>query len=143
MAKVMSAQNKLKDAHSPDRLRQDTNTTAFIRADGRFPEAPADGEQAQHAPGQAQVGFQRGTRLVPRGAATVAAALPTKMRVLFITEDDPLYVIQFFDVFFDIYPRDEIDICGITIDRAFHEPLRKTLRRMLGFYGPWGVFRQG
>ena len=36
------------------------------------------------------------------------------MRVLFITEDDPLYVIHFFDVFFDEYPRDEFEVVGIT-----------------------------
>jgi methionyl-tRNA formyltransferase len=73
----------------------------------------------------------------------IARVRPEKLRVLFVTEDDPLYVIQFFDVFFDIYPRSEIEICGITIGRVFHEPLRKTLRRMLGFYGLWGTFRQG
>jgi methionyl-tRNA formyltransferase len=95
----------------------------------------------RHARDETQVGFQSGS--VPGRAAASMAAQPTKTRVLFITEDDPLYVIQLFDVFFDIYPRDTIDICGITIDRAFHEPLGRTLRRMLGFYGPWGVFLQG
>jgi hypothetical protein len=56
---------------------------------------------------------------------------------------DPLYVIRFFDVLLAEYPRDEIEVCGITIDRAFHEPLWKTLRRIHGFYGPWGLVRQG
>jgi methionyl-tRNA formyltransferase len=65
------------------------------------------------------------------------------LRVLFVTEDDPLYVIRFFDVFIAEYPRDEIQICGITIDRAFHEPLWKTLRRLQQFYGGWGVARLG
>jgi methionyl-tRNA formyltransferase len=68
---------------------------------------------------------------------------PTKLRVLFVTEEDPLYVIRFFDIFFAEYPRDEFQICGITVDRAFHEPIWKTLRRMQVFYGPWDVFRQG
>jgi methionyl-tRNA formyltransferase len=64
-----------------------------------------------------------------------------RLRVLFITEDDPLYVIRLFEVFFREYPRDAVDICGITIDRPFHESPFRTLRRMLRFYGPLGVLR--
>jgi methionyl-tRNA formyltransferase len=64
-----------------------------------------------------------------------------RLRVLFITEDDPLYVIRFFEVFFREYPSDTIEVCGITIDRPFHEPASKTLRRMMGLYGPVGVAR--
>ncbi len=59
-----------------------------------------------------------------------------KLRVLLITEDDPLYVVKFFEVFFAEYPHDEIELIGITISEAFHEPIWKTARRMLGFYGP-------
>lgn len=70
-------------------------------------------------------------------------ALLPELRVLFVTEDDPLYVIRFFDIFFAEYPRERLEICGITIDRPFHEPMWKTLDRMHGFYGPWGSFRQG
>jgi methionyl-tRNA formyltransferase len=66
-----------------------------------------------------------------------------KLRVLFVTEEDPLYVIRFFDIFFAEYPRDEFEICGITVHRAFHEPIWKTLRRMQAFYGHWDVLRQG
>lgn len=73
-------------------------------------------------------------------AASVEAP---RLRVLFVTEDDPLYVIRFFDVFFAEHPRDSIEICGISIDRAFHESLWMTLKRMHGFYGLWGLFRQG
>lgn len=72
-----------------------------------------------------------------------ANASPTKLRVLFVTEEDPLYVIRFFDIFFAEYPRDEFEICGVTVDQAFHEPIWKTLRRMQAFYGPWRVFRLG
>ncbi len=57
------------------------------------------------------------------------------MRLLFVTEDDPLYVIHFFDVFFDEYPREEFEIVGITISRAFDEPKVGTARRVLRFYG--------
>ena len=69
--------------------------------------------------------------------------MPVRLRVLLITEDDPLYVIRFFEVFFREYPRDALEVCGITIDRPFHEPPWKTLRRMLGLYGPLGVVRMG
>jgi len=57
------------------------------------------------------------------------------LRVLFITEDDPLYVIRFFDVFLREYPRREFDLIGITVDAAFHESKIATARRMLRFYG--------
>ncbi len=58
-----------------------------------------------------------------------------KLRVLFVTEDDPLYVIEFFKVFFAEFPRDTVDVIGITIVDAFHEPIWKTAKRMLNFYG--------
>ena len=64
-----------------------------------------------------------------------------KLRILIVTEDDPLYVIRLFEVFFREYPRDRFEIAAITIDRPFHESPLKTLRRMLGFYGPVGVAR--
>src|SRR4051812_5933735 len=67
--------------------------------------------------------------------------MPDRLRILFVTEDDPLYVIRLFEVFFREYPVDRMEICGITIDRAFHEPPWKTLRRMLRFYGLLGVAR--
>ena len=57
------------------------------------------------------------------------------MRVLFVTEDDPLYVIHFFDVFFREYPRDELEIVGITVAPAFDESRIATARRTLRFYG--------
>jgi methionyl-tRNA formyltransferase len=64
-----------------------------------------------------------------------------RLRILFVTEDDPLYVIRLFEVFFREYPRESIEVCGITIDRPFHESPWKTLRRMVGLYGPVGVAR--
>ncbi|MCZ6834437.1 MAG: formyltransferase family protein [Planctomycetota bacterium] len=65
----------------------------------------------------------------------------TPLRLVFITEDDPLYVIRFFDVFFDEYPRDEFEVVAITVAEAFHEPLWKTAWRMLRFYGPLDFVR--
>lgn len=69
-------------------------------------------------------------------AGGVVAAGEGPLRVLIVTEDDPLYVVKFFEVFFAEYPRDEIELVGITISEAFHEPIHKTARRMLSFYGP-------
>jgi methionyl-tRNA formyltransferase len=79
----------------------------------------------------------------PIEAIALADAGPFKLRVFLVTEDDPLYVIQFFDTFFGEYPHEEFEICGITIDRAFHQPLWKILQRMSAFYGSWGTLRQG
>lgn len=75
------------------------------------------------------------------GAASTTA--DHKLRVLFITEDDPLYVKKFFDVFFDEYPTDELEIVGVTVDEAFHEPIWKTAHRMWNFYGPVDFVRLG
>ena len=77
------------------------------------------------------------------GGTSEADPASGRLRTLIITEDDPLYVIRFFEVFFAEYPRDEIEICAVTVDRAFHEPIWKTARRMLRFYGPIGFVRLG
>jgi methionyl-tRNA formyltransferase len=66
-----------------------------------------------------------------------------KLRLLFVTEDDPLYVVRFFETFFAEYPPDEFEICAITIDNAFHEPLTKTARRLWRVYGPIGFVQLG
>jgi methionyl-tRNA formyltransferase len=66
-----------------------------------------------------------------------------KLRVFFVTEEDPLYVMRFFEIFFAEYPREEFDVSGITIDRPFHEPLWETMRRVRVLYGVWGFVRQG
>ncbi|MBK7403454.1 MAG: hypothetical protein IPJ41_02175 [Phycisphaerales bacterium] len=72
-------------------------------------------------------------RAATHGGA-VAASAP--LRVLLVTEDDPLYVVKFFEVFFAEWPRDQVELIGITISEAFHEPIHKTAQRMLSFYGP-------
>jgi methionyl-tRNA formyltransferase len=59
-----------------------------------------------------------------------------RLRLLLVTEDDPLYVRQFFREFFALCQPEEFEICGVTIARAFHESLWKTAHRMWGFYGP-------
>lgn len=67
--------------------------------------------------------------------ADLPAGAPT-LRLLIVTEDDPLYVVRFFEVFFAEYPRGEIEIVGLSIQKAFSEPLSRTAWRMWRFYGP-------
>ena len=66
---------------------------------------------------------------------TTATPSSDRLRVLIITEDDPLYVIRFFESFFPAVP-ETIELVGITVSAAFHEPMTATARRMLRFYGP-------
>ena len=63
---------------------------------------------------------------------------PAAIRVHFVTEDDPLYVTELFAAFFERYPRDEIEVVGISIQKAFNEPRLATVRRVLSLYGPRG-----
>jgi len=65
------------------------------------------------------------------------------LRILIVTEDDPLYVIRFFEVFFAEYPREEFEIIGVVVQDAFHEPILKTAKRMWRFYGPVDFVRLG
>jgi methionyl-tRNA formyltransferase len=71
----------------------------------------------------------------PQAAPARSASPGEKLRVLVITEDDPLYVINFFDVFFAELPRDRIELLGVTVDAAFHESKIKTAQRIHRFYG--------
>lgn len=85
-----------------------------------------------------------GARPVPDDAAGRPLSGPAgALRVLVVTEDDPLYVIEFFRVFFDALPPGAAKVIGVTVDRAFHEPILRTLRRMLRFYGPLDTLRLG
>lgn len=76
-------------------------------------------------------------------APAAARGSPSPLRVVFVTEDDPLYVIRFFEVFFDECPREEIAIVGVSIQDAFGEPLNETARRLWRFYGPRDFARLG
>jgi methionyl-tRNA formyltransferase len=58
--------------------------------------------------------------------------------VHFVTEDDPLYVTELFASFFAGYPRAEIEVVGISIQKAFNERRLATGRRVLSLYGPRG-----
>jgi methionyl-tRNA formyltransferase len=69
--------------------------------------------------------------------------MASPLRILVVTEDDPIYVIKFFEAFFLEIPKSELSIIGLTVDRAFHEPLYRTLRRIMRLYGWTGTCRQG
>jgi methionyl-tRNA formyltransferase len=55
--------------------------------------------------------------------------------VYFVTEDDPLYVIRFFEAFFSRYPRKEFEIVGITIQKPFNESRLRNAIRIFSLYG--------
>jgi methionyl-tRNA formyltransferase len=59
-----------------------------------------------------------------------------ELRIHFVTEDDPLYVIQFFDTFLSEYPRDRFKIIGMTIQGPFNESPLATAKRVFALYGP-------
>ena len=63
-------------------------------------------------------------------------SLASRLRVHFVTEDDPFYVLRFFEVFFEEYPRDEFEILGVTIQAPFRERKTATAKRVLNLYGP-------
>ena len=67
--------------------------------------------------------------------------MPDPLRVLFITRDDPLFVRRFFQVFFAEYPREDIEVAGITVGAAFDEPRTARVRRLLAAYGALEVLR--
>jgi methionyl-tRNA formyltransferase len=61
--------------------------------------------------------------------------LGRKLRVHFITEDDPLYVIRFFETFLEEYPRREFELVGVTVQAAFNESLVAIAKRVFSLYG--------
>ena len=71
--------------------------------------------------------------------------MPDRLRVLFITEDDPLYVIRLFEVFFREYPADAIEVCGPLSEAEFRDdvgrfpyaPWRAGIRRILRSGAPY------
>jgi methionyl-tRNA formyltransferase len=74
--------------------------------------------------------------------AQIVTAAP-KLKIFLITEDDPIYVIEFFRIFFSEHPTAELELCGITIEHPFYESIGRTFRRMLRFYGYRDAIRQG
>jgi methionyl-tRNA formyltransferase len=93
-------------------------------------------------PGPGQSLERADDRDAPDTSAPPAATSP-KLTIFLITEDDPIYVIEFFRVFFSEHPTAELKLCGITIEQPFHESIGRTLRRMLRFYGYRDTIRQG
>jgi methionyl-tRNA formyltransferase len=68
-------------------------------------------------------------------------SLSAPLRVYFITEDDPLYVAEFFEAFLSLCEREEIQIVGISIQRPFNEARLSSAQRVLALYGPSGFAR--
>lgn len=64
-----------------------------------------------------------------------------KLRILFVTQDEPIYVARFFEIFFQEYDPLTFEICGIVTLRAFHEGPLQTFRRLLPVYGLSGTLR--
>ena len=69
-----------------------------------------------------------------------APARPT--RLLLVTSDDPIYVIEFFRVFFAELPERAFDLKAIAIDHPFRESKIASFRRIAGMYGLAGAARQ-
>jgi methionyl-tRNA formyltransferase len=94
------------------------------------------------APGPGQNLKRANDRDAPDTTAQGAVTSP-KLTIFFVTEEDPIYVIEFFRVFFSEHPTAELQLCGIAIDQPFHESIGRTFRRMLRFYGYRDTIRQG
>ena len=58
-----------------------------------------------------------------------------KLKVLIVTENDPIYVYEFFKEFYRIFDYENIEISGVSILNAFNENIFKTGIRILNFYG--------
>lgn len=65
------------------------------------------------------------------------------MKVLFVTQNDPFYVREFFEELLQIHPRRE-QIAGIVVAPAMgKKSLAALIRQMWGFYGTVNFLRQG
>ncbi len=71
-----------------------------------------------------------------RTSLAVPADVGRKLRVVVVTEDDPVYVREFFDVFFDGLTSSSLDLRAVVVCKAFHESLPATARRVFRFFGP-------
>jgi methionyl-tRNA formyltransferase len=64
------------------------------------------------------------------------------LRVVVVTQDDPFYVPEFFDAFFEALPS-SIEVDRVVQLDAFGESTLQLARRMYRFYGPVNFFRRG
>jgi hypothetical protein len=76
-------------------------------------------------------------------AVPESSSMQGRLRVHFVTEDDPLYVVRFFEVFLARYPPEDLEIVGITVAAPFRESRLATAGRILRLYGLVGVCRLG
>jgi methionyl-tRNA formyltransferase len=66
------------------------------------------------------------------------------LRILFVTQDDPFYVCEFFREFGSIYDRNQLDVAGVMLQAPLGKKYRRTLvRQMLQFYGMRDFLRLG
>ena len=94
------------------------------------------------APGRGHNLKRANDRDAPSATAKGAVTSP-KLTIFFVTEEDPIYVIEFFRVFFSERLTTELEICGMAIDQPFHESIGRTFRRVLRFYGYRNAIRLG
>jgi methionyl-tRNA formyltransferase len=67
-----------------------------------------------------------------------------KLKVVFVTQDDPFYIPQFFDNFNKINTDKEIDIFGVVIQKALGKKnLKDLVSQMYEFYGLFNFLRVG
>ncbi len=76
----------------------------------------------------------------PRPNSGRNQAIGESIRVLVVTADNPIYVPFFFEALIPALPG-TIQVVGVTLLPAFHEPLFHTARRVLGLYGPMDFAR--
>jgi len=59
-----------------------------------------------------------------------------QLKILFVTQEDPFYVKNFFEEFFDIYPFFKKEIKGIVVCRTLGQgSIMKLIRKLYAFYG--------
>lgn len=94
-----------------------------------------------------QVNSIRGVAMEPANGAYIhllhGSEKNPRTRLLVVTVDDPIYVIEFFKVFFAELPSREFDLRAVVIEKPFHESTYQSLQRIARLYGIWGAGRQG
>jgi methionyl-tRNA formyltransferase len=66
------------------------------------------------------------------------------LKLVFVSQDDPFFIPEFFQEFIRLYDPGEIQITGVVIQAPLgKKSLGVLARQMLEFYGPWDFFRMG
>lgn len=76
--------------------------------------------------------------------SNVKQSMKSQFNVFFITEEDPFYIYLFFEVFFEKFDLDKVQIKGIAILNPFNKKSTWALiKQMYGFFGPVDFIRTG